>query len=74
MYMTLRHMGEWRYSFTQSLTLALVGQVVSFAHWPLYTQGKNPSFPLNRRLGGPHNKSGQFEEIIHPLPLPVDKP
>lgn len=58
------------YSSTQSLTLALVGQVVSFAPWPLYTQGKSPSFPL----GWPHNKSGQFYKIIHFLPLAAVDP
>jgi hypothetical protein len=27
--------------------------VVSFTLWPLYSQAKNPWYPLDRRLGGP---------------------
>jgi hypothetical protein len=26
--------------------------VVSFMSWPFYSQGKNPRYPLDRRLGG----------------------
>jgi hypothetical protein len=36
--------------------------MVSFTPWPLYLQGKRPWYPLDRRLGGPHNPSGQHEE------------
>jgi hypothetical protein len=32
--------------------------VVSFTPLPLYPQGKNPKYPLHRRLGGPQNRSG----------------
>jgi hypothetical protein len=30
--------------------------VVSFTPRPLYTQGKSPCYPLDRRLGGPQNR------------------
>jgi hypothetical protein len=33
--------------------------VVSFAPRPLYPQGKNPWYPLDRRLGGPQSRFGQ---------------
>jgi hypothetical protein len=33
--------------------------VVSFTPQPLYPQGKNPWYPLDRRLGGPQNRSGR---------------
>jgi hypothetical protein len=36
--------------------------VVSFAPQPFYPQGKSPQYPLNRRLGGPQNKSGRRGE------------
>jgi hypothetical protein len=26
--------------------------------WPLHPQGKNPWYPLDRRLGGPQSQSG----------------
>jgi hypothetical protein len=32
--------------------------VVSFTPQPLYPQGKNPWYPLDRRLGGPQSRSG----------------
>jgi hypothetical protein len=33
--------------------------VVSFTPRPLYSQGKNPWYPLDRRLGGPQISSGR---------------
>jgi hypothetical protein len=33
--------------------------VVSFTPGPLYPQGKSPSYPLDRRLGGPQSRSGR---------------
>jgi hypothetical protein len=33
--------------------------VVSFTSWSLYPQGKSPSYPLDRRLGGPQSRSGR---------------
>jgi hypothetical protein len=32
--------------------------VVSFTSWPLYSRGKSPQYQLDRRLGGPHSRSG----------------
>jgi len=31
--------------------------VVSFTPWSLYSQGKSPWYPLDRRLGGPQSWS-----------------
>jgi hypothetical protein len=31
--------------------------LVSFTLWPLHPQGKNPWYPLDRRLGGPQGRS-----------------
>jgi hypothetical protein len=36
--------------------------VVSFRIRPLYPKGKIPSYPLERRLGGPQNCSGRSGE------------
>jgi hypothetical protein len=36
--------------------------VVSFTPRPLYPQGKNPRYPLDRRLGRPQSRSGRGEE------------
>jgi hypothetical protein len=33
--------------------------VVSFTPRPLYPQGKNPRYPLDKRLGGPQSRSGR---------------
>jgi hypothetical protein len=42
--------------------------VVSFTPRPLYTRGKSPRYPLDRRLAGPQRRSGQLEKekILHP--------
>jgi hypothetical protein len=42
--------------------------VVSFTHRPLYARGRSPRYTLDRRLGGPHSRSGRRgeEKIIHP--------
>jgi hypothetical protein len=37
---------------------ARLRSVVSFTPRPLYPQGKSPSYPLDRRLGGPQSRSG----------------
>jgi hypothetical protein len=44
--------------------------VVNFTLRPLYPQGKNPWYPLNRRLGGTQSRSGHggVEENSQPLP------
>jgi hypothetical protein len=35
----------------------------------LSTTGREPKYPLNRRLGGLHNRSGRFREQKNILPL-----
>jgi len=44
--------------------------VVSFTHRPLYPQGRNPWYPLDRRLVGPHNSSGHGDEEKNSQPPP----
>jgi hypothetical protein len=48
--------------------------VVSFTPQQLYLQGKSPSYPLDRSLGGPHNQSGHSGEEKNSQPLPGLKP
>jgi hypothetical protein len=54
--------------------------VVNFTARPLYPQGKIPSYPLNRRLGGPRSQSDRGGEeknsqllpgLKHPIIEPV---
>jgi len=33
-----------------------------FTHRPLYPQGKNPTYPFDRRSGGPQSRSGRGGE------------
>jgi hypothetical protein len=33
--------------------------VISFTPQPLYSRGKNPRYPYDRRLGGPQSRSGR---------------
>jgi hypothetical protein len=35
----------------------------SFTPQPLYPRGRSPHYPLDRRLGGPHSRSGRFGEV-----------
>jgi hypothetical protein len=44
--------------------------VVNFMPRPLYPQGKSPRYPLDRRLGGPHNRSGRCAEEKNSQPPP----
>jgi hypothetical protein len=44
--------------------------VVSFTPRPLYPQGKSPWHPLDRRLGGPQNRSEHGGEDHNSEPLP----
>jgi hypothetical protein len=44
--------------------------VVSFTPRQLYPQGKNPWYPLDRRLGGPQSRSGRGGEEKNSKPLP----
>jgi hypothetical protein len=52
--------GERRYSSYSYLTSALDG-VSGQRHAPaaLYPRGKDPLYPLDRRLGGPQSRSGR---------------
>jgi hypothetical protein len=43
--------------------------VVSFTPRPLYSQGKRPQCPLDRRLGGPQSRSGHSVEEKNSQPL-----
>jgi hypothetical protein len=42
--------------------------VVNFTPRSLYPRGQSPRYPLDRRLGGPQSRSGQFgeEKILGP--------
>jgi hypothetical protein len=48
--------------------------VVSFTPRPLYSQGKNPSYLLDMRLGGPYSCSGRGDEEKNFQPLPGLEP
>jgi hypothetical protein len=53
-------MGEWMYKSTYSrpqYLLEVSGQLHSPAALP---PGKSPRYPLDRRLGGPQSRFGQF--------------
>jgi hypothetical protein len=49
-------------------------QMVSFTPRPLYPQGKSPSYPLDRRLGGPQGRSGRGGEEKNSQPPPGIEP
>jgi hypothetical protein len=48
--------------------------VVSFTPRPLYLQRKSPWYPLDRRLGGPQNRSGHGGEERNSQPPPGIEP
>jgi hypothetical protein len=48
--------------------------VVSFTPRPLYPQGKNPLYPLDKTLGEPKNSSGHGGEEKSSQPLPEIEP
>jgi hypothetical protein len=48
--------------------------VVSFTPRPLNPQGKSPSYPLDRKLGGPHSRSGNGGEKKIPSPYRDSNP
>jgi len=50
--------------------------MVSFTHQTLYSQGKNPWYPLDRSLDGPEIRDGRGgeEKEVSSLPLPVVQP
>jgi hypothetical protein len=63
-------MREWRYS---SFSIDLGNRwrwVVRFTSRPPYTWGKNPRYPLDRRLGGLQRRSGRsgVEKKLFVLP------
>jgi hypothetical protein len=49
-------------------------RVVSFTTQPLYSQGKSPWYPLDRRLGGPQSRSGCCGEEKNSQPPPGIEP
>jgi hypothetical protein len=49
-------------------------RVVSFTPRPLYSQGKSPWYPLDRRLGGPQSRSGRGGEEKNSHPPPEIEP
>jgi hypothetical protein len=50
------------------------GWVVDFTPQPLYSQGKSPWYPLDKRQGGPQSRSGRGGEEKNSHPLPGLKP
>jgi hypothetical protein len=50
--------GERRYSSYSFTTSALDGSGQRHAPSALYPRGKDPCYPLDRRLGGPQSRSG----------------
>ena len=58
--------GEWRYSSTLSLTLALDGGGWSMPHPGHFSPRKEIRYPSYRRLGGPHGQSGRVRKILTP--------
>jgi hypothetical protein len=65
-------LGEWKYSSTHSWPRW--GWVVSFTPRPLYSQGKSPLYPLDRRLHGPHSRSRRGSEEKNSQPPPAIEP
>jgi hypothetical protein len=49
-------------------------RLVSFRSRPLYPYGKSPSYPLDRRLGGPQGRSGSGGEEKDSQSLPGLEP
>jgi hypothetical protein len=48
--------------------------MVSFTPRPLYSQGNNPCYLLNRSLGGPQSRSGRDDGENNSQPLPGLEP
>jgi hypothetical protein len=48
--------------------------VVSLTPRPLYSQGKSPRYPLDRRPGGPHNRTERGGEEKNSQPEPGIEP
>jgi hypothetical protein len=67
--------GKRRYSFYSITTSALDGGEWSASRpAALYPRGKDPRYPLYRRLGGPQIRSGHRGYRQNPLPLPGIEP
>jgi hypothetical protein len=61
----LRHEDVWGSGYTDPFILELGTswrRAVSFTPLPLYSLGKSPRYPLDRRLGGPQSRSGRCGE------------
>jgi hypothetical protein len=62
----LHHEGIWRRGYIDPYFLDLGPTwrwMVSFTPRPLYPREKNSRYPLDRRLGGPQNRSGRHGEV-----------
>jgi hypothetical protein len=64
----MRTYGEWRYSSIILDPGTRWRWVVGFTPRPLYPRGESPGYPLDRKLGGPQNRSGRCGEKILSLP------
>jgi hypothetical protein len=61
--------GMWRCKDPRFLVLGTSWRtVISFTTRPLYPRGKIPRYPMYRRLRGPQNRSGRYEEAKIPHP------
>jgi hypothetical protein len=69
------HLGERRHS-SYSFTTSTLDGVSSQRHAPaaLYPRGKDPRYPLYRRLGGPQSRSGHRGYRNNSLSLPGIEP
>jgi hypothetical protein len=63
--LAVRHEDEWESGCIDPRILDLGTSwrwVVSFTPRPIYLRGKSPRYPLDRRLSGPQNRSGERGE------------
>jgi hypothetical protein len=63
--MPWRRMGKWGAWIQSILTYTRWRWVVIFKTRSLYAWGKIPLYPWNRRIGGPHSRSGLFGKKIY---------
>jgi hypothetical protein len=61
---------EWRYNFIIYDLSTTLRWVVRFTDRPLYPKGKEPPYPLDRRLGGHQSRSGPCGVQKNHLSLP----
>jgi hypothetical protein len=59
--------GEYRYGSTLSLNLALDRGGLTTPHTSSFNLGKEPWYPLHRRVGGPQSQSAWVWNILPPL-------